>query len=354
VHIRHTPILFQSRYRFRYVHSLRLESHRLLHQMGLDQLHAGLDSLTNNNIILLFIKMAFPSLIGFGTFDLPPVEQSQIVKQAIQTGYRIIDMAETYNDVPTGTAIRESIQSGIISRRDLYLIGKGDSGIGSITQTIKTIFQCKDEEIGTGDYYLDLFLWHHPHALYRKDYSIWDSMVEAKRRGFTRGIGVSNVYKNGLIHLLRYCDAHQYDRPIANEIEINLFNTEYDYVAFCQSHAIQVIAYSPLGYKNASIIPDLFPVISTIRKGTPYQVILAYLMQRGILVIPSSKNVSRIQENFDSQRIELSPHDMELIRTHFINNNDTITLTASDYKAKDYTLGKRKRRSKKAYRKKRN
>ena len=298
--------------------------------------------------------------LGFGTFigvennridDLAQRKKVVIdaVDCALRTGYRCLDVACAYNNQRTvAEGIKKGMQEASISRSQLYMIGKGNSA-RDVKRTITELFSCAEEEIGKDGNYLDLFLWHHPEAdlsmlsrpgaINCSAAGVWKSLDACKKKGWVRNIGVSNVYLHGLRHLMQFAKSHHLAVPYANEVEIHLWNQEPDLVLMCHIYNVKVIAYCPLGYNLAEIlletgeVKDMVSVISKEKKVSAAEILLAYTMQRGITVIPSSRNKDHIQSNFNSHTISLSKQQMG--RLAALNTNNTATSTAQRYREKD-------------------
>ena len=243
--------------------------------------------------------------IGFGTWNREPDIAYQGVKDALDIGYRHIDTAPSYgNEEAVGRAI---VNSGI-PRDEIFITGKVDPykfGPGQVKPSV-------EESLGKlGLDKVDLLLLHFP-SLYDK-YPIEDYMAqfaELYDLGMTQHIGVSNF----TIRHLEETYPILGDRPIyTNQVEIHPYMQNHPIVDYCKSKGIPMTAYSPLA--RGEILND--PVLARIGKAhsaEASQIALAFLMQLGHYVIPSSSKRHYIQQNFEAANIQLSDQEMDEIR----------------------------------------
>jgi diketogulonate reductase-like aldo/keto reductase len=141
----------------------------------------------------------------------------------------------------------------------------------------------------------------------------WQAMESLVEKGLVKSIGVSNFTTTMILDLLTYAKI----KPVMNQIEIHPYNAQPELVEYCHNMDIAVTAYSPLGAAgNIKTKPISDKVIASIAKNhnkTPAQVIIRWVLGRGIVVIPKSITPSRIQENFQVFDFELSDQEMEQI-----------------------------------------
>ncbi|XP_026332006.1 aldo-keto reductase AKR2E4-like, partial [Hyposmocoma kahamanoa] len=171
--------------------------------------------------------------------------------------------------------------------------------------------------------YVDLYLIHNPVAFTPDesaydliDYlDTWKGMEEAKRLGLAKSIGISNFNITMIERLLANCDI----RPSVLQVEVNLNLAQKRLVDFCKEQNIVVMAYSPFGSLTSSEGPPPKaddPVLLGIAqkyKKTPHQIVLRYLVQRGLVPIPKSFNKARIEENINIFDFELTPEEMDTL-----------------------------------------
>ncbi|EDQ90080.1 uncharacterized protein MONBRDRAFT_20622, partial [Monosiga brevicollis MX1] len=281
-------------------------------------------------------------LVGFGTFNefRDNDKVAAAVKHAIKVGYRHFDCAKLYgNELEIGKAINECIDEGLVKREELFIVTKlwnDDHRPDRVRES------CAGSLKRLGLDYLDCFMIHWPSpwvpgaALadaehggthnYKPDSTVtmrdtWTALEGLVEEGKIKSIGVSNFCIRLLKDLLSYCKI----RPIANEVELHPYHSNYNLVRFCQEHDIHVTAYSPLGkigYRqpgDPSLIED--PVLQEIgakHNKSAAQVALRWNVQRGVGVIPKSLTPSRIEQNFD---IDFELSDEEMKRIDGLNKN---------------------------------
>jgi 2,5-diketo-D-gluconate reductase A len=240
--------------------------------------------------------------IGFGVFQIAdPAIAEQAVVDAIQTGYRLIDTAASYGNEE---AVGRGIARSGVAREDLFITTKlwvSDTGYDATKKAVETSLR----KLGLD--YLDLYLIHQP---YGDVYGSWRAMEDLNKEGKLRAIGVSNFDTDRLIDLSLYNEI----TPAVNQIEINPWNQQPDAVEFAHAHGVQPEAWAPFAEGKHEIFKN--PVIAKI--GANYgksngQVILRWLLQRGIVVIPKSTHKERMAENLDVFDFELTNEEMKLI-----------------------------------------
>ena len=247
--------------------------------------------------------MSIPAF-GLGTFRL----QGQVVIDSVSTGlelgYRVIDTAQIYeNEVEVG----EAIAASGIARDELFITSKiwvanfaRDRLIDSLKQSL--------QKLRTD--YLDLTLIHWPSPEDQVPVEeFMGALLEAKQLGLTRQIGVSNF----TVDLMKQAIAAVGAEHIAtNQIELHPYLQNRKVVEFAQSHGIQITSYMTLAY--GEVLKD--PVIQQIAdrlQATPAQVTLAWAMQLGHAVIPSSTKRANLQSNLHARTLTLNDADMALI-----------------------------------------
>nr|QLI61987.1 aldehyde reductase 4 [Streltzoviella insularis] len=276
-------------------------------------------------IILLNDGNAIPA-IGIGTFlgfdengqkDPAENEVENAVKWALNAGYRMIDTAAAYrNEDLVGLGIR---QSGV-PRDNVFIVTKLAS-----TEQRRVIPALRDSLARLNTSYVDLYLIHNPVA-FTPDHSAydiidyldtWKSMEEAKELGLAKSIGISNFNISQIERLLANCKV----KPSVLQVEVNLNLAQNNLLEFCKRNDIVVMAYSPFGslFDKTDVPPPPRADDSTLvafaqkyKKTTP-QIVLKYLVQRGLVPIPKSVHKERIEENIDIFDFELTPEEMKTL-----------------------------------------
>ena len=236
-------------------------------------------------------------LVGFGTFMLGGEACTKAVAAAIESGYRMIDTAEAYcNEKAVGDGIK---QSGI-DRKELFLVTKVN--FKSYENAEQTVMQSL-ANLQTD--YIDLLLLHWPFANY---YAAWRVLEKLYTDGKIRAIGVSNFEPDQLLDLIAYNKIV----PAVNQIETNLYCQRSSERSWMDKKQVAHMAYVPLGQGNRN---EMFaePIVMTLAEKygkTPAQILLRFLTQKGIAVIPRSSQSAHIKENFDLFDFMLTADEM--------------------------------------------
>lgn len=243
-------------------------------------------------------------ILGFGVFQITdPAECERCVVDAIQTGYRHIDTAASYqNEEAVGRGIK---QSGV-ARENLFITTKlwiqrnGYEGTLKAFENSLKRLQCD---------YIDLYLIHQP---FGDVYGEWRAMEELCQQGKIRAIGVSNFQPDRIMDVM----IHNKITPAINQIEVNPFQQQIDTQKFLQDNRVQVEAWAPFAEGRNNIFQnELLLSISAKHKKSVAQVILRWLVQRGIVALAKSSRKERMMENINVFDFELSTDDMAVITT---------------------------------------
>jgi diketogulonate reductase-like aldo/keto reductase len=243
-------------------------------------------------------------ILGFGVFQITNLEECErSVYDALRTGYRLIDTAAAYlNEEAVGRAIK---RSGV-TRNELFVTTKlwiQDAGY----ETAKKAFEKSLKRLQLD--YLDLYLIHQP---FGDTYGAWRAMEELYKDGRVRAIGVSNFQPDRIMDLI----VHNEVVPAVNQIETHPFCQQIETQKFLKANGVQIESWGPFAEgKNNIFQNELLLSIARKHGKTVGQVILRWLIQRGVVVIPKSVHIDRIVENFNVFNFELSPEDMEAIVT---------------------------------------
>lgn len=242
-------------------------------------------------------------VLGFGVYQVEPSETENVVFDALQTGYRSLDTAAAYmNEEAVGRAIK---RSGI-AREELFITTKlwiQDAGY----EKAKKAFEVSLQKLQLD--YLDLYLIHQPIG---DVYGSWRAMEELYKEGKIRAIGISNFHPDRVIDLI----LHNEIIPAVNQIETHPFNQQIETQQFLHDNGVQIESWGPFAEGKNDIFSNA--VLKSI--GEKYgksiaQVILRWMIQRDVVVIPKSVRKERMAENFDVFNFELAPDEMEAIKT---------------------------------------
>lgn len=249
-------------------------------------------------------------LLGFGVFQITDIKEAEkAVLTALDAGYRLIDTASSYgNEEAVGRAITKSG----ITRSDIFVTTKlwvQDTGYEATKRAINESLKKLQLD------YLDLYLIHQP---YGDVYGSWRAMEEAYESGMIRAIGVSNFETDRIWDLALYNRV----RPAVNQIEINPWMQQQDAVKFLQDKAIQPEAWAPFAEgKNQIFSNPLLQEIGLSHHKSVGQVILRWLIQRKIVVIPKSVHRERIVEN--SNIFDFTLTDQEMVKINRLDKRQS-------------------------------
>ena len=240
--------------------------------------------------------------LGYGVYQVDPAECERCVSDAISVGYRSIDTAQAYaNEEGVGAAVK---RSGV-PREEIFLTSKVWITNGGYERAKASVDESL-KKLQTD--YIDLMLIHQPFGDY---YGSWRAMEEAYRAGKLRAIGVSNFYPDRFIDLYHFVDV----KPAVNQIETHPFQQQKAAHNVLKKYGVQHESWGPFAEGRKDLFAN--PVLSAI--GARYgksvaQVVLRFLMQSDVVVIPKSTHRERMAENLDVFGFTLSEEDMLTIR----------------------------------------
>jgi len=243
-------------------------------------------------------------ILGFGVFQIAdPAECERSVVDAIQTGYSHIDTAASYmNEEAVGRGIK---QSGV-ARENLFITTKLWIQSNGYEGTIKA-FERSLKRLQLD--YIDLYLIHQP---FGDVYGEWRAMEELYQQGKVRAIGVSNFQPDRIMDLM----IHNKITPAVNQIEVNPFQQQIDTQMFLQDNSVMVEAWAPFAEGKNNIFQNEFLLsIAAKYNKSAAQVILRWVVQRGIIALAKSTRKERMIENISVYDFELSTEDMAAITT---------------------------------------
>lgn len=241
-------------------------------------------------------------MLGFGTFMLGGDICENAVASAIQTGYRMIDTAEAYGNE---AAVGKGIAKSGVDRKELFIVTKVNykSYENAEAAVAKSLNDLQTD-------YIDLLLLHWPFANY---YAAWRALEKLYSEGKIRAIGVSNFESAQLVDLIAYNNIV----PAVNQIETNLYCQRAEERKWLDKQNVAHMAYAPLGQGNRNEMfyePAVVALTEKYNK-TAAQVLLRFLTQKGIIVIPRSAKSEHIKENFEIFDFALTENEMSLLST---------------------------------------
>ncbi|XP_030386968.1 aldo-keto reductase family 1 member B1 [Scaptodrosophila lebanonensis] len=270
-------------------------------------------------------------LLGLGTWRSYESEAYHATRAAIDAGYRHIDTAFVYeNEHEIGQAIREKIAEGVVKREDIYVTTKL-GGIHHDPQVVERAFKLSLSNLGLD--YVDLYLMHFPvgqkfhndrnvHGtleLTDVDYlDTWREMEKLVDTGLVRSIGLSNFNAAQTERVLQNCRI----KPVVNQVECHPGFQQKKLIAHATERNIVICAYCPLARPQPArnwppfIYDEKAQALAKKYERTPAQICLRYLIQIGVVPLPKSSSKTRIVENFKVFDFELSPEDMDIMKSY--------------------------------------
>lgn len=241
--------------------------------------------------------------MGYGVYQVSPYECERCVSDALQVGYRMIDTAQAYhNEEGVGNAIKKSG----IARQEIFLVSKiwiSNYGYEKAKASIDESLHKLQTD------YLDLMLLHQPFC---DRYGAYRALEEAYKAGKLRAIGVSNFYPDHFIDLASNMEIV----PAVNQVETHVFDQQTEPQRIMEEFGTHIMSWAPLAEgRNGFFTNSLLSQIGAKYGKTVAQVALRWLIQRGVIIIPKSTHIERMQQNFDIFDFQLSPEDMASIAT---------------------------------------
>ncbi len=258
-------------------------------------------------------------ILGFGVYQIPQSETKQAVLDAIKTGYRLIDTAQSYfNEKEVGDAIKECG----VKREELFITSKvwiDNYGYENCRKSVEESLKKLQTD------YIDLMLLHQPFADY---YGAYRALEDLYHEGKIRAIGVSNFYPDRLTDI---CLFGRKVIPAVNQIETNPINQRTYDQEIMEKYGVKQEAWAPFGEgrNNMFTNPTLVEIGKKYNKSVA-QVILRWLIQRGVIVVCKSTHLERIQENFNVFDFKLSKDDMDKIKA--LDTGDSLFFNHQDPK----------------------
>ena len=243
-------------------------------------------------------------VLGFGVFQIPAEQTEQAVTDALAAGYRHLDTAASYGNEE---AVGRAIKSSGIPREELFVTTKLWIQARPGEEAVKRAFAASLQRLGLG--YLDLYLIHQPLGDY---YSAWRAMQDLHRDGLIKAIGVANFYPDRLVDLIE----HNEITPAVNQIETHPFFQRHTDQQLMSERGVQIESWGPFAEGKNNLFSD--PALTAIGDAhgkSVAQVVLRWLTQRQVVVIPKSVRPERMAENLDIFDFQLTSDEMSQIAT---------------------------------------
>lgn len=249
-------------------------------------------------------------LISFGVYQIPKEDTKRCILDAIKSGYRGIDTAQSYfNESEVGDAI---VECGV-PREELFITTKvwiDHYGYEECKASVEESLRKLKTD------YLDLCLLHQPFSDY---YGAYRALEELYAEGKVKAIGVSNFYPD------RLTDICMFDRkviPAVNQVEVNPYNAQWCAQENMEKHGVKMEAWAPFGEgRNNLFTNEILVSIGKKYNKSSAQVVLRWLIQRGVIVACKSTHIERMQENINVFDFELTEEDMNSIKTLDTSNS---------------------------------
>ncbi|WP_035619251.1 aldo/keto reductase, partial [Lacticigenium naphthae] len=245
--------------------------------------------------------------IGLGTFHLEDNEGESIIYSALKKGYRLLDTASMYgNEEQVGSAIERAERDGVVKREDVFVVTKiwrTEMGYDKAKDSVKKSLN----HLGLD--YIDLLLIHWPDESDEVNLDTWKLLEKMYKKGKVKAIGVSNFNKKQIRYLMEEAEV----LPMVNQYQSYPSFSQEDLKLFCDQQGLVSMAYSPINRGQL----EAFQLLERIGKRhgkTPAQVALRWSLQRGIIPIPKTSKIGRLDENLDLFDFELAYEEMEAIK----------------------------------------
>lgn len=256
-------------------------------------------------------------ILNFGVYQIPKEETKKCVLDAIKIGYRGIDTAQSYfNEEEVGDAIKECG----VPRKELFITTKVWIDNYGYEKCKKSVLESM-KKLKTD--YIDLVLLHQPFSDY---YGAYKALEDLYHEGKIKAIGVSNFYPDRLSDI---CLFGREVIPAVNQVEVNPLNQQVKAQENMEKYGVHIEAWAPFGEgKSGMFTNEVLVNIGKKYNKSSAQVILRWLIQRGVIVACKSTHEDRMKENFDVFDFELSNEDMEAIKK--LDSNDSLFFNHQD------------------------
>jgi 2,5-diketo-D-gluconate reductase A len=235
---------------------------------------------------------------GLGVFQTPPDETERVVRMAIDEGYRLVDTASMYRN-------EEGVGEALLGRTDVFVttkLGNSDHGFDEAMRAFDASIKKLRRET------LDLYLIHWPRPRVNRYVESWKALVRLQKDGMIRSIGVSNFNRDHLERIIGETGV----TPSVNQIELHPRFQQKALRAFHEQHGIKTESWSPLG-RGGLLRESALVEIAAKHKKTPAQVVIRWHLDSGLIVIPKTVRLERLQENIGALDFKLGGDDMQRI-----------------------------------------
>lgn len=250
--------------------------------------------------------------LGLGTWFIPDGQAAEAVRKAVETGYRLIDTAQAYENE---AGVGEGVRSCGIAREEIFVTSK----IAAEAKTYESAAKSVEETIAKmGLDYIDMMIIHSPqpwnewrqddNRYFAENREVWKALEDAYEAGKIKAIGVSNFLKDDLDNILSDCRV----KPMVNQILLHISNTNLELIDFCKENHILVEAYSPIAHgealKNGQItgMAEKYGV-------SPAALCIRYVLQLGTVALPKTADPQHMKENAAVDFI-IEDADMETLK----------------------------------------
>ncbi|MGN0636105.1 MAG: aldo/keto reductase [Acutalibacteraceae bacterium] len=264
-------------------------------------------------------------ILGYGVYQVTKEECERCVLDALKVGYRHIDTAQSYfNEAQVGSAIEKSD----VPREEIFLTTKVWLEHYGYAQTKASVAESL-RKLKTD--YLDLVLLHQP---FSDTYGAWRALEELYDEGKIRALGISNFYVDRMVDFASFNRI----KPMVNQMETHIFHQQNNLKVWADKYNIRLEAWAPLGEGRMGTFndPTLLQIGEKYGK-TAAQVMLRWNVQRGVIVIPKSTHIERMQENLDVFDFMLSDADMTAIAA--LDKNESAFFSHQDPSMVEWFVG---------------
>lgn len=255
-------------------------------------------------------------ILGYGVYQVTQDECERCVLDALKVGYRSLDTAQSYfNEEQVGSAIKKSG----IPREEIFLTTKVWIEHYGYEEAKKSVLESM-RKLQTD--YLDLVLLHQP---FSDAYGAYHALEDLYDEGKIRAIGISNFYVDRMVDFVSFNRI----KPAINQVELHIFNQQKQMKEYADKYGVQLEAWAPFGEgRKGTFDNETIAAIGAKYGKTPAQVMLRWHIQRGIVVIPKSTHIERMEENFNVFDFALTDEEMQTI-------SDMDTATSSFFSHQD-------------------